>query len=64
LLAQAYGVNVICVTLTAIIFSIAYVPMTFVAIAMFRDMKPSLVFRIACGNAIFGGWIRTISVSS
>jgi hypothetical protein len=38
--------------------------MTFVAIAMFRDMKPSLVFRIACVNAIFGGWIRCISAKT
>ena len=41
-----------------------YIPMTFVAITMFRDMSPSLVFRIASANAILGGWIRMITVKT
>jgi hypothetical protein len=53
---------VIPVVLTALIFSIAYVPMTFIAIQMFDKLKLSLVFRIACAVSILGGWIRVIEV--
>jgi len=63
-LAIAYSIQNLEVTFTSIVFSITYIPMTFVAITMFRDMKPSLVFRIACINAIFGGWIRCVSAKT
>jgi hypothetical protein len=63
-LAKAFGVPVISVTMTSIIFSIAYVPMTFVAIWMFKKLRPSTAFRIACVNLLFGSWIRSISLAT
>lgn len=60
-IAIAYDVHVLLVVSTSIVFMITYVPMTFVAIYCFNHMKPSLVFRIASANAIFGGWIRILS---
>ena len=39
--ASAYGVDPLAVTMTAIIFSITYIPFTFVAIYMFRVLSPS-----------------------
>ena len=38
--------------------------MTFVSIYMFRDMRPSVVFRISSAIAIIGGWIRMISAQT
>ena len=38
--------------------------MTFFAIKMFKDYRPSIVFRIASVNLIFGGWIRVFSQRS
>jgi hypothetical protein len=46
------------VTLTAIVFAITYIPMTFVAIYMFREFTPSLTFRFAIVIVVIGGWIR------
>jgi len=63
-LATAFGVHVIVVTMTSIIFSIAYVPMTFVAIWMFKKMRPSTCFRIACVILLFGSWIRSASLAT
>lgn len=63
-LAEAYDVAVITVNLSAIIFSLTYIPMSFVAIYMYQHMRPSVVFRIGCANAIFGGWLRMFSVST
>jgi hypothetical protein len=47
--------------MTAIIFHITYIPMTFITIKMFKDMRPSTVFRIACVTLIIGGWIRMMA---
>lgn len=63
-IAAAYDINVIAVTLSAIIFCVTYIPMTFVAIYWFQHMRPSVVFRIACVNAVAGGWLRTISLET
>lgn len=63
-LAKAFGVHVIIVTMTSIVFSITYVPMTFLAIKMFKDLRPSTVFRIGCVNVIIGAWIRVLSEES
>ena len=35
--------------------------MTFVAIKMFKDFRPSLVFRMASTNLILGGWVRVFA---
>ena len=35
--------------------------MTFITIKMFKDMRPSTVFRIACVALIVGGWIRLMA---
>jgi hypothetical protein len=47
--------------MTAIIFSLTYIPMTFVAIYMFRELSPTFTFRIACIICIAGGWIRSFT---
>ena len=38
--------------------------MTFVAIWMFKAMRPSTAFRIACVTLLIGSWIRTFSLAS
>lgn len=38
--------------------------MTFVAIWMFKAMRPSVVFRIGCVNILFGAWIRSVSLAT
>ena len=60
-LSAVFNVSPLSVTMTAIIFHITYIPMTFIAIKMFKVLKASLVFRIACVNLIFGGWVRTLA---
>jgi len=60
-LSVVFNVKPISVTMTAIIFHITYIPMTFVSIKMFKDFSPSLVFRIACVNLILGGWVRILA---
>lgn len=50
--------------MTSIIFSISYIPMTFVAIWMFKAMRPSTAFRIACVLALIGAWIRSFSLTT
>ena len=47
--------------MSSIIFSITYIPMTFIAIKMFKEMKLSTVFRIATVIAISGCWIRVLA---
>lgn len=63
-LARAFNVPVLDVTMTSIIFSISYIPMTFVAIWMFKVMRPSTAFRIACVNVLIGAWIRSFSLTT
>ena len=63
-LAKAFGVPVLDVTMTSIIFSITYIPMTFVAIWMFKVLRPSTCFRIACANLLIGSWIRSFSADT
>lgn len=41
-----------------IVFHITYIPMTFVAIKLFKEVRPSIVIRIACVDLIIGGWMR------
>ena len=60
-LAVAFKVQTIVVTMSSIVFSITYIPMTFVAIKIFKEMKLSTVFRIACVIAIAGSWIRVLA---
>lgn len=38
--------------------------MTFFAIWLFKVVKPSTAFRIACVNLLIGSWIRAFSLSS
>jgi len=38
--------------------------MTFVAIWMFKKMRSSTAFRIACVNLLFGSWIRSVSLAT
>jgi hypothetical protein len=52
------------VTMTSIVFSITYIPMTFIAIWMFKHWKPSMVFRVGCANLLFGAWIRAVSLET
>lgn len=61
-LAEAYDIHVLKVTFTSIVFMITYIPMTFVAIFSYNHYRVSNVFRVACLNAIFGGWLRTLSM--
>ena len=63
-LAVAFKVKTIVVTMSSIVFSITYIPMTFIAIKMFKEMSLSKVFRIACVIAIFGAWIRVLAEES
>jgi len=63
-LAVAFQVHTIIVTMSSIVFSITYIPMTFIAIKMFKEMKLSTVFRIASVIAILGGWIRVLAEES
>lgn len=63
-LSIAFGVHVLSVTMTSIIFSIVYVPMTFVAIWMFKALRPSTCFRIACVILLTGSWIRSVSLAT
>lgn len=60
-LAVAFKVQTIVVTMSSIVFSITYIPMTFIAIKMFKEMSLSTVFRIACVIAIIGAWIRVLA---
>lgn len=60
-LSVAFNVQPIAVTMTSIIFHITYIPMTFVSIKLFKDVRPSIVFRIACVNLILGGWLRILA---
>lgn len=60
-LSVVFNVSPISVTMTAIIFHITYIPMTFVSIKMFKDYRPSSCFRLACVNLIIGGWIRILA---
>ncbi len=60
-LSVVFNVSPLSVTMTAIIFHITYIPMTFIAIKMFKDLKTSLVFRIACVNLILGAWVRILA---
>jgi hypothetical protein len=60
-LSIAFNVQPIAVTMTSIIFHITYIPMTFVSIKLFKDVRPSIVFRIACVNLILGGWLRILA---
>ncbi len=63
-LAVAFKVQTIVVTMSSIVFSITYIPMTFVAIKLFKEVRLSTVFRIACIIAITGAWIRVLSEKS
>lgn len=63
-LAVAFKVHTIVVTMSSIVFSITYIPMTFIAIKMFKEMSLSTVFRIACVIAIIGAWIRVLAEQS
>lgn len=47
--------------MASIVFSITYIPMTFLAIKMFRDFKVSSIFYLATILAIFGSWIRVVA---
>ncbi|MFM7857605.1 MAG: hypothetical protein ACKO96_38215 [Flammeovirgaceae bacterium] len=47
-----------------IVFHITYIPMTFVAIKLFNEVRPSIVIRIACLNLIVGAWIRIFARKS
>ena len=63
-IAKAYNENVLMITFTSIVFMVTYVPFTFVTIYSFNHFRPSVVFRVACLNAIFGGWVRLISAET
>ena len=41
-----------------IIFTATFVPMTFVCIWMYKEMKTDTVLRVACVIMLVGGWIR------
>jgi len=47
--------------MSSIVFSITYIPMTFVAIKLFKEMRLSTVFRIATVIAVAGAWIRVLA---
>lgn len=63
-IADAYGVNQFVVVLCGIMYTFNYIPMTFVAICGFRDLRPSVVFRLTCVLALVGAWIRVLSYGS
>lgn len=61
-IATSYTVSTDRVNMCSIIFSIIYPPMTFVAIYMFKVMRPSTVLRIGAINLFMGGWFRELTV--
>ena len=47
----------------SIVFSFIYPPMSFVAIKMFKEMRPSIVLKISAVNMVVGGWFRMYSIT-
>lgn len=47
--------------MSSIVFSITYIPMTFVAIKLFKEIRISTVFRIATVIAVCGAWVRVLA---
>lgn len=60
-LAQAYSVPIVEVNMCAVIFTATFVPMTFVAMWMYKVMKVDTVLRIANLMLLVGSWIRMLA---
>jgi len=63
-LSVAFNVKPLSVAMANIVFHITYIPMTFVAIKLYNEVKPTLIIRLACVNLIIGGWIRIFARKS
>lgn len=61
-IAQAFQVPVSRVNWCSIIFSFIYPPMSFVAMKMYNEMRPSVVLKIASVNLFISGWFRMIAI--
>ena len=60
-IADGYKVSTVDVTMCSIVFSITYIPMTFVAIWMFREFTPTTNFRVTIFVLLVGAWMRTFA---
>lgn len=57
-LAKAYNVSIVEVNMCGITFTATFVPMTFVAMWMYKALRTDTVLRIACITILFGAWLR------
>jgi len=59
-IASAYGINDVYVNMCVIIFTITYIPMSFVTAWMYTNMRLSTVLRIGTIIICIGSWFRNI----
>ena len=59
-IADAYGINVVVVNSCVIVFTLTYIPMSFVAAWMYTNMRLSTVMRLGTSVICLGGWTRNI----
>lgn len=60
-IASAYNTSIVDVNMSYMIGSITGIPMTFVCIYLYRTFPSHWVLRLACCNALIGGWFRRLS---
>lgn len=63
-LSVAFNVQPLTVAMANIVFHITYIPLTFIAIKLFNEVRPSIVIRLACFNLIVGAWVRIFARKS
>jgi len=60
-IANAFDVSIVEVNSSYLIASITGIPMTFASMFLFRKFPAHWVLRVACLNALIGGWFRIFS---
>lgn len=60
-IADAYGVSTFAVVMCPILYTLMYIPGTFIAIYLFKEWRPSPVFRLVALTGIIGVWLRQVA---
>ena len=60
-IAEAYGVSTFTVVMCPILYTLMYIPGTFIAIYLFKEWQPSPVFRLISLVGIIGVWLRQVA---
>jgi hypothetical protein len=60
LLAHTFNVGSTYVTMCSNIFNLTYVPLTFLAVYLYKRMQIATVIRLACLVFLLGSWTRLL----